>query len=289
MKIGVSSYSYSRYLTEKRLDLFGVIEKTAQLGFDGIEFSGLGLPAGSPDVIPFAGKIKEACKKAGLPIFSYTIGADFLSAPTWQVEVERLKGEVKVAAALGVPCMRHDGTRGFPENHKGSNDFAAALPILADGCRAVSEFAAGLGVKTMVENHGCFVQDSVRCEQLMRAVNHKNFGSLIDIGNFACADEESVSAVTRMASYAFHVHAKDFYIKNASQWADPGEGWFKSRGGNYLRGSIIGHGDVNVVACIKAVKAAGYTGPLSIEFEGMEDNLQALKIGLANLRRYTQV
>ncbi len=41
--------------------------------------------------------------------------------------------------------------------------------------------------------------------------------------------------------------------------------------------------------CIRVMKAAGYTGPLSIEFEGMEDNLVALKIGLANLRRFVEM
>jgi len=287
MKIGVSSYSYARYLAEKKLDIFGVIEKTKELGFDGIEFSTPGLPTDPDELLAFAPKIKEACKKAGLPIFSYTIGANFLKEPpAWQAEAERLKGQIKIAAALGVPCMRHDATYGYPEGYKGPTDFDSALPILAAGCRAVTEYAAGLGVKTTVENHGFFVQDSVRCEKLMKAVNHKNFGALIDMGNFLCADEESVSAVTRMAPYGFHFHAKDFHVKNAAQWADPGEGWFKSRGGNYLRGSIIGHGNVNVVGCIRAMKKAGYTGPLSIEFEGMEDNLIALKIGLANLRRY---
>ncbi len=289
MKIGVSSYSYSRYINEKKLDIFGVIEKTKELGFDGIEFSTPGLPTNPQELPAVAAKIKEACKKAGLPIFSYTIGADFLKASSVSAEVERLKGQVKVAAILGVPCMRHDATGGFPEGHKGPADFDAALPILAEGCRAVAQFAADLGVKTMVENHGFFVQDSVRCEKLMKAVNHKNFGSLIDMGNFACADEESVSAVTRMAPYGIHFHAKDFHMKNAAGWTDPGEGWFKSRGGNFLRGSIIGHGNVDVVGCIKAMKAVGYQGPLSIEFEGMEDNLLALKIGLANLRRYTQI
>ena len=181
MQIGVSSYSYSRYINEKKLDIFGVIEKTKELGFDGIEFSTPGLPKEPADVLAMAPKIKEACKKAGLPIYSYTIGADFLKAASWQVEAERLKAQVKIAAALGVPCMRHDGTSGFPADHKGPTDFDAALATLADGCRAVTQYAADLGVKTTVENHGFFLQDSVRCEKLMNAVGHKNFGSLVEL------------------------------------------------------------------------------------------------------------
>ncbi len=286
MKIGVSSYSFAAYLRDGRMDLFGAIKKAAELGFDGIEFSGVGVPATDSQCLPTAQKIKAACSDAGLPVASYTIPADFLQAEGgWQAEVERLKGEVKVAAELGVKVMRHDATRGFPDGYDGPTDFDAALPVLADACRAVAEFASGLGVKTMVENHGFFVQDSDRCEALFKAVAHDNFGWLVDIGNFLCADDDPLAAVKRMAPYAAHCHAKDFHTKPAAA-ADPGRGWFRSRGGNYLRGSIIGHGNVDVVGCVGAIKVAGYDGWLSIEFEGMEDNIPALEIGLENLRKY---
>ena len=287
MKIGVSSYSWSRYMREGKLDIFGVIQATKEVGFDAIEFSGLNAPEGTTDLIAFAGKIKAACAEAGLPIMSYTIGADFLNAEGgWEKEAERLKGEVDIAAALGVPCMRHDATRGYGPDRLSTWEFFQALPILEKGCRAVTEYAATKGVKTMVENHGHFVQDSDRCEILMKAVNHPNFGALVDIGNFICADDDPVRATTRMAPYAFHVHAKDFHRKPGTE--DPGQGWGTSRGGNKYRGSIIGHGNVDVPGCIAAIKAAGYKGYLSIEFEGMEDNRLALEIGLANLRRYSE-
>ena len=283
MKIGVSSYSFSRYLREGKLDIFGVIKTSAEMGFDGISFAGLNQPEGTADLIAFAKKIKAACAEAGLPILSYTNGANFLNGD-WKDEAERLKGEVNIAATLGVPCMRHDATGGYGSDKLGLTYFMQALPILEQGCRAVTEYASGLGIKTMVENHGSFVQDSDRCAALMDAVNHPNFGSLVDIGNFLCADDDPVRAVTRMAPYAFHVHAKDFHIKPAAE--DPGQGWFHTRGGNWLRGAIIGHGNVDVPGCLNALKSSGYDGSISIEFEGMEDNKLALEIGLANLRRY---
>lgn len=286
MRIGVSSYSYSRYVRQGTLDLFGVIRKAAEQAFEGIEFAGLGVKADDPSCADLAGRIRDACGEAGLAVVSYTIGADFLRAEGgWQAEVERLKGEIEIAATLGVPVMRHDATRGFPEDHDGPTDFAAALPTLAEGCRAATEFAASMGVRTTVENHGFFVQDSDRCEALMKSVDHENFGSLIDIGNFLCADEPPLPAVTRMAPYAFHVHAKDFHVKPADA-PDPGRGWMRSRGGAYLRGAVTGHGVVNLPACIDALKSAGYDGWMSIEFEGMEDNALALEIGLENLKRY---
>ena len=288
MKIGVSSYSLSKFIRQEGNDLFAAIRKAAEMGFEGIEFTDLrGLPGGE-DELAYARRVREACKAAGLPIVCYTVGADFLNpraGEPWESEVERVKDEVRLAAELGAPCMRHDATRGFPEGHQGPCDFAAALPTLAQACRAVTEFAAGLGIRTTVENHGFFVQDSERCEMLAKEVGHDNFGALVDMGNFLCADDDPVSAVRRMAPYAFHCHAKDFHVKPAGA-ADPGRGWFRSRGGAFLRGAIIGHGNVDVPACLRALQDAGYDGFGSIEFEGLEDCLLGLEIGLENLRRY---
>ena len=65
-----------------------------------------------------------------------------------------------------------------------------------------------------------------------------------------------------------------------------GTGWARTRGGNYRRGAIIGHGNVPVVQCLRIMRNAGYDGILSIEFEGIEDVLQGIRLGLENLRRF---
>ncbi|MBR6058397.1 MAG: hypothetical protein IKP58_09555, partial [Victivallales bacterium] len=62
--------------------------------------------------------------------------------------------------------------------------------------------------------------------------------------------------------------------------------WFQSRAGNYLRGAIIGHGNVPVAQCVRNLIQKGYDGVLSIEFEGMEDVLTGIAIGQENLRRF---
>lgn len=284
MKLGVSSYSWSRYLSEGKLDMFGVIRATAEIGFSGIEFTDLGPQSKDKDPIEAAKEVKAACAEAQLEITSWTIGADFLKNDV-DGEIERLKGQVDIAVALGAPTMRHDATGGFAGRANNLSDFIEALPIVAKGYAGVTEYAADKGVKTMIENHGFFFQDSDRIEALITKVNNPNFGALIDIGNFLCADEEPIQAVKRLAPYAFHVHAKDFHVKCPT--SDPGEGWFRSRGGVPLRGAIVGHGNVYTKRCIELLKEAGYSGYLSIEFEGMEDNHRALQIGFANLQRYT--
>ena len=289
MKLGVSSYSFSEAVAAGTLQFSAIPAKAKEIGFDVVEFSTLALPAGETP-LSFAPRLREACDRAGIPVANYTIGADFLNGSNgdWKAEAERLKDEVRVAKILGAPGMRHDATRGYLPAHLGSRGFADALPVLAEGCRAVTEFAAGLGIRTMIENHGFFCQDSARVEKLMNAVNHPNFGWLVDMGNFLCVDEDPAQALGRAMPYAFHVHAKDFHVKSGRA-TPPGVGWFQSRGGNYLRGAIIGHGDVPIVQCLGIMKKSGYDGVLSIEFEGIEEPLTGISLGLANLRRFVQM
>ncbi|HCP99609.1 MAG TPA: hypothetical protein DIT99_02425 [Candidatus Latescibacteria bacterium] len=100
-----------------------------------------------------------------------------------------------------------------------------------------------------------------------------------------CVDEDPATAIGRLIPYAFHVHAKDFHVKTGTS-PDPGKGWFNSRAGNYLRGSIIGHGEVPLLSCLSIMKKHEYDGVLSIEFEGLEDPSVGLRIGFSNLKRY---
>ena len=286
MRIGVSSYSYSRLVRSGQMRQIDLCAKARETGFDAIEFSTIAVPEGET-LADFAGKIREECARVGIEIANYTIGADFLNGSDGNVEaeIERVKKEVDIASILGAPGMRHDASRGFAKSLKGARGFDDAIPRLARGCRSVTEYAADLGIKTMVENHGHFCQDSIRVEKLINAVNHPNFGALIDMGNFICVDEDPGQAVGRLMPYAFHVHAKDLHVKpGVEPW--PGEGWALTRGGNYLRGAIVGHGNVPVVQCLRVMKQAGYDGVLSIEFEGMEDVLTGIRIGHDNLRRF---
>jgi sugar phosphate isomerase/epimerase len=280
MKIGVSSYSFSALVSAGTLQFIDIPARAKEVGFEFVEFATLTLPEGKT-AAAFAADLAKECRRVGIVVGPYTIAADFINgtrvAP--EKEVERLRGELEVAKILGSPCMRHDATWRY------DGTFDRALPVLADGCRKVTEMAAALGIVTMVENHGHFAQDSDRMEKLVAAVNHPNFGLLIDMWNFLCADEDPARAVGRVAPFAKHVHAKDFHLKSGNA-PDPGRGWSRTRAGNWLRGAIIGHGEVPVAQCLGVLARAGYKGNVSIEFEGVEDPGLALSIGLENLRRF---
>lgn len=278
MRIGVSSYSFSQAIGDGRMTMLDVIPKAKEMGYDGVEIVKM---VSDEQMRVLAPKLAEQSKEYDMPIIAYMVGADFL-ANDMDAQVEELKKEVEIAAMLGARRMRHDATGGKDKN---GNDVSweDALPILAEGYTRVTEYAAGIGIKTMIENHGYFAQDAYRVKQLVEAVNHRNFGWLVDMGNFMCADETPVESVKTAASHAVHVHAKDFHSKKQGEFV-PNFGWFPSRGGNSLRGALVGHGDVNVAECLAILKNAGYDGWLSVEFEGIEDCLMALQKNLEVLR-----
>lgn len=281
MRTCVSSYSFCSYMKETGASQKDLIKKAKDLGFDAIEYTDLDVPNGMSEE-QFAGVLREESEKYSLPIVNYTVSADFLNCESLEKETERVCNKVDIAKILGAGGMRHDATVGYKGKEQSYKSFDSALPILTQGCSDVTKYAKEQGIETMVENHGFFCQESERVERLIDNVGDPNFGWLVDIGNFLCADDEPQKAVGRAAPYIKHVHVKDFHIKSGNEF-DPGEGFFTTRGGTYLRGAILGQGNVPVLGCLRVIKRAGYDGYVSIEFEGMENNIKALKIGLNNL------
>ena len=283
MKIGVSSYSFQK-LYSPGFTYFDAISHAKKTGFDCIEFIDFNIPEGE-GIIDFAAKVKDACDAAGLEISAYTVWADFINSFAGDIdkETERLKGCVDIAAALGAGKLRHDVTWGFKTRERGRS-YKDAIRIATPAIREVADYAETKDIQTMTENHGYFMQDSRRMEELVLAVDHPNYGLLVDIGNFACADEDSIAAVSCVAPYAFHVHVKDFLWKPSSG-VRPDSEWFATRGGNYLRGTVAGHGIIPVAQCLAILTSAGYSDTVSLEFEGTEEPLKAIERGFEAIKR----
>ena len=275
MKIGVSSYSFSKYMQQPGADYFAVCDLAKKMGYDAIEFIDLSLEVQPADSLAELAKaIRRHCEEIDLPIAAYTVGADFLRPDEARAVMEK----VDIADALGAKVLRHDAAWSLPEGM----DWRELIEKIAPDIRRVTEYAAQKGIRTCTENHGYILQDAERVETLIRTVNHPNYGWLVDMGNFLCADDQPVHAVPIAAPYAFHVHVKDFLYKPADA-ENPGQGWFPSRNGSYLRGTVAGHGVVPIRRCLQTLKSAGYDGVVSYEFEGMEENLPALEAALAFL------
>lgn len=295
MRIGLSSYSLDREIESGRTTLFEAIDWAAENGAECLE------------LVPFAfrfddaetgeinyeliDQVKKHAAKAGIALCNYSVLADFCKeGEALEKEIARVCHEVDIAAALGLSQMRHD-VSGFrrPQAENTLPYFEKWLPVMAGAAKRVCEHGREVGVMTLIENHGFFANGCDRVERIIDMVNDDNYGLLLDTGNIVCVDEDASVAASVLAPRTKMVHLKDFYIRTR----DPGDAklfdcagtWFRSRGGKYLRGSILAQGDLDVYAMLSALKHAGYDGDIVIEFEGLEDAKYACAVGMQNARR----
>lgn len=282
MKLGISSYSLYPSLKSGEMDIIGVIEWIAEQGGEHVEIVPIGYSLeDDPELIE---EIVKKAEQVGIEISNYAIAANFITENEQQFEeeIEKVKKQVDIANQLGVKLMRHD-VAWRPAAEATIQQFENDLPKMVEACQRIADYAATYGITTSVENHGYYVQASDRIQTLVHHVNRPNFKTTLDTGNFLCVDENPISALKKNITIASMIHIKDFYYRPS--YKNPGAGWFQTSGGNYLRGSIIGHGDIEIAEVIRIIKYSGYDGYLSIEFEGMEDCKTGTKISLENVRR----
>lgn len=276
MKISVTSYSFHKYIRDGKYRLEDCIRLAKELGFSAIEFTDIA-GENEDERIKNAKSIRALADAAELPIVAYAVGADLCKTGEAErdAEIRRLCHHADIAHILGATVMRHDTFFNY-----GRRSFDMMLPYGVPIARAVTRYAATLGIRTCTENHGYISQDSDRVERFFNAVNDDNFGVLVDFGNFLCVDENPLTAVSRLAPYAFHCHAKDF------KRSDTRDGCLVTRGANYIYGATLGTGVVPVKQCLAIMKRNGYDGYITLEYEGRDDPMVGIADGKRNLEKY---
>ncbi|WIJ45961.1 sugar phosphate isomerase/epimerase family protein [Curtobacterium citreum] len=280
MRLGVSSYSYARSLQRGALTIFDVVDRVAAAGGEHLEVAAGGFGDDLPRQPELVEQLRGHAAARGIGLANYVIGADFSDPSTVDAEVARVHEHLDVAHRLGVTRFRHDVVP-WAWRDADHAEFERVLAQVVPVCRAVAEHAATLGITTMVENHGFAFNDSERILRLVHEVDHPAFRTLLDVGNFVCLDDDPLRAVQRTLPVAAVVHLKDFLVRETPPAAD---GWLTTLAGRAVLGTVVGHGDLPLGRIVERIVASGFDGPLSIEFEGLEDDVDAVERGLANAR-----
>lgn len=144
------------------------------------------------------------------------------------------------------------------------------------------------GVRFALEVHpGEIAYDFYTSQRTLDAIGHRaTFGFNWDPSHMLWQGLDPVGFLLDVRDRIFHVHAKDLRLRPANgrtgilgshlPWGDPRRRWdFVS----------VGHGDVPWEDALRTLRAIGYTGPLSIEWEdpgmdrlhGAPDALRSLK------------
>lgn len=267
-------------LPDEKMGFFKAVEYAKRMGIDAIE----PYPRAEfavPDA-QAAARLKDYAAENGVGVCCFSMSANIVGNDM-ESELEMLRLYADVAAAVGSPFLHHTL---YPRLSFAACDisFKEALSRAVKGVREIFDYAEQKGVRCVYENQGLYFNGVNRIDDFLGEVN-RNVGIVADLGNILFVGETPEAFAARFAPYICHVHLKDYLYKD-SRWPSPGEGWYQSRDGGYLRGTIAGHGVVNFSRVFSILNAAGYDGYFSMEYDGMEEPFRAIELGLSNVRRF---
>ena len=275
MKLGVSSYCFRSLMTSGEMDLIAVLDWVAASPAGHIEVAAMDgeYYLENPDVVNATAKHAE---NIGVPIVNYLVSGDLRAAD--DKEIDRLRRQLDVAHRFGARIFRHDvAPWSWREDNPG--EFETTFAKVVEGCRAVADHAAELGITSTIENHGFFMNGSDRLARLVHAVDRPNFRVTLDLGNGLCVGEVPGKTAAGLIDLAASIGVKDFHIRRSA-----GDGWLKTLAGDYLLGTISGHGDVDLAGLLALVNTKPDV-PVSLEFEGLESTPDAISRSLDNILR----
>ncbi len=157
---------------------FPRIAKT-KYNLDAVEYVSTFFKGKSEDT-QYLTSLKDSCTKYGVKSLLIMVDGEGnladTSAAARQKAVENHYKWVKAAKFLGCHSIR--------VNAAGRGTMGQMQAAAIDGLSKLSDYAAGLGINVIVENHGGNSSIGRWLSEIMKAVNRPNIGTLPDLGNF---------------------------------------------------------------------------------------------------------
>jgi sugar phosphate isomerase/epimerase len=274
MKTSITMYSFHRAARKGTMTVEQFIETAGRLDVEAVDLLAYFWKDEAAEVPQVAGWLK----KADLALAAYAVGNSFTRGDEaeWAKNVAVVKKGIEMAARLGAPALRVFGGS-LPEGMS----IDQAMDRAVRGLKECLPLAERKNVVMAVENHGGLPGTSAELRRLIQALNSPFVRACVDIGNFISVGEDAGPAVEATADLAAHVHIKD--LKQFP--AESTQGHPAGRAPYRTEGCTVGEGVVPLVRCLKAFKKVGYTGYLSLEYEGTnEDEMAGVEASLTAIR-----
>lgn len=218
------------------------------------------------------------CDTLGLGVCAYGIRNDF-ATPFYEEQIRqgnRVKAGLATAQALGAGVLRVFGGR-IAEGLT----FEEAEARVIEALHMALDWARPRGVRLALENFGQLCGKTSQILELVKAIDHPLLGVTADLGNFLLVDERPVESIERLAPHLFHVHLNDFEITT-----EPSDEVrvLRSSAGLHYTGTTLGHGAADVAGVLEALKRLGYSGHVSLEYEGPLRGWAGIEASLAFLK-----
>lgn len=221
-----------------------------QFGVPGVEPLSAHFPSTSESYLK---GFREAIEKAGVHVVNIPVDNSFsfydADAANRKKAIAHGKKWVDVAVALGSPSVRTS----IAEAKNSKPDVERA----AESIREVVEYAAGKNILVNLENDDLVSEDAFFVVKVIEKVNHPYLHALPDFCNSMCSGNEKFNyhAVTAMFQHAYNIcHVKDSEVGD--------------------QGKIF---RVDLKKTFEILKASGYKGYCSMEWEGPEDPYEGTK------------
>lgn len=273
-RIGVSTYSFWQFRGEK-LGMSTCIEKAAEMGFDGVEILHVQM---RDDSVAACNKLKRQAHSLGLPLMGFSTHQGFVSPDkdSRDKQIERTRGQIEVAAQLGIPTMRVNtgrwGTSGSFDELMERKGIEEPLPgytdedgfgWVIDAFERVLPAAEKNGVVLGLENHWGLGRTAEGVLRIAETIDSPWLRITLDTGNLFERRYEQMEMLAASKVPVTLVQAKTYY---------GGGRWYEL--------------DIDYGRVASILREHGYQGWISLEFEGNEDAETGVPKSLALLREH---
>jgi sugar phosphate isomerase/epimerase len=133
-----------------------------------------------------------------------------------------------------------------------------------DAFDSLDKLTDQFGVKIGIHNHGPGARYDKVADTIKAVKGHSPMiGACVDTGHVIRSGEAPHDVIEQLGPRTVSLHLKD--------WKSGGEE------------EVVGHGDMDMIAVARILKAIGFNGPLMMEYENSPENpVPEMKIGLEN-------
>ena len=265
MRLAFSTNAYMRFPFEE------AAARIASFGYDGLE-----LMADVPHAWPaglLAGPkaaIREAMEKNGLKFSN--VNAFMMNAindhrqPYWypsfiepdegyrRVRIDHTRRALSLCAELGAPHITTEP--GGPIAPGQSR--REAMDLFVEALKPLAEHAHKVGVLLLIEPEpGLLIETCDQFLEFMRHIDSPAVAMNYDIGHAYCVKDDPATTIPRVAKYIRHFHLEDIAATRVHHHLVPGEG------------------AIDFAAVLRAIRASGYDGWVTVELYPYVDDPDA--------------
>jgi L-ribulose-5-phosphate 3-epimerase len=271
-RIGISTYSFWRFLPDSKVKIEDCIRQSAAMGFDGVEILHRQMDGEDNGYLQ---SLKRIAITEGVDLCGFSIHQGFVypDAEARKKNVDHTLKCIELAYAMGIPTMRLNTgrwnttkdfdqlmrDRGEEPRLPGYKDDEEAFKWVCDSIQQCLKRAQKCGVLLALENHWGLGRTPEGVLRIVETVNSPWLAALMDTGNFL---EDPYAKLERMAPKTVYVQAK-----------------------TYFGGGIWYALDLDYARIADILRRHQYHGYVALEFEGKEDYRTALPKSLGVLRK----